>query len=77
VLGVSGGQLGARSLGGLAAVVSLVPLERADLREELLHRGLVVKQLSIEVSGVPVEQHTADVEHNGIDLISRKHDPPR
>ena len=49
---------------GTAGVLPLVPLARANLREELLHRGFVGEKLAIQVARVPVEQHAAQVEHD-------------
>jgi hypothetical protein len=49
------------------AVVALVPLHRAHLFEEAIHRLFVVEQLAVEVAGIPVKQDTADVEDHRLD----------
>jgi DeoR/GlpR family transcriptional regulator of sugar metabolism len=41
-----------------------MPGRGADLGEKPLHLGLVRKQLAVEVSGVPIEQHASHVEHH-------------
>ena len=48
-------------------VIAVVPLERADLRQEVLHLRLVGEQLPVQVAGIPVQQHAADVKHDGVD----------
>ena len=48
--------------------MALVPLQRAHLFEEAIHRLFVVEQLAVEVAGVPVEQDAADVEDHRLDV---------
>ena len=47
--------------------MALVPLHRAHLLEEAIHRLFIVEQLSVEVAGVPVEQDATDVEDHRFD----------
>jgi hypothetical protein len=50
---------------GPAGVLAAVPFVRADGGEEMLHRYLVAgKQLAVEVTGIPVDQHTAEIEYD-------------
>src|SRR5438105_14354904 len=57
------GALGKTAAGILAAV----PFMRADIREEMLARGLVAReQLAIEMPGIPSDQSAPQVEHDGI-----------
>jgi len=52
---------------GPAGVLAAVPFMRADGGEEMLHRHLVAgEQLAVEVAGIPVDQHAAKIEHDGI-----------
>jgi hypothetical protein len=52
--------------GARAPVVRLVPFERADPREEVLHLLFVVEELAVEVARVPVDEHAPDVEDHGV-----------
>jgi hypothetical protein len=54
----------------LAAVVWRVPLRSAHFAEELFHGDLVVEELSVEVTWIPIEQNPAQVEHDGVDHAS-------
>jgi len=52
---------------GPAGVLAAVPFVSADGREEMLHRRLVAcKQLAVKVTGIPVNQHAAEIEHDDI-----------
>ena len=54
-----------------AAVLFGVPGGRTDVGEEVLHTLYVVaEQLAVEVPGVPVEEHTAQVQENRARLSS-------
>jgi hypothetical protein len=52
---------------GVTAVMPLVPLHRAHLFKEAVHRFFVLEQLAVEMARVPVEQDTADVEDHRLD----------
>ena len=42
-----------------------VPLGRRDLGEERLHPRLITReQLPVEIARVPVDQHSAEIEHD-------------
>ena len=50
-----------------AGVLATVPFVRADGGEKMLHRCLVAgEQLAVEVTGIPVDQDAAEIEHNDI-----------
>ena len=50
-----------------ADVLATVPFVRADGGKEMLHRRLVAGEpLAVEVTGDPVDQHAAEIEHDGI-----------
>ena len=65
---MAGGQLGTGLRDAAAEIMRGVPLRRAHFGQELLHRGLVaVEQLAVEMTGIPVQQHPAEIEHHGAD----------
>jgi len=66
---MASGQLRGGLRKGHTAVVSGMPLRRADLGQEALHLGFVSEQLAVEVTGVPVEQHAADVKDDGVRFL--------
>src|SRR6266478_8751721 len=50
-----------------AGVLSSVPLIGADIREKMLHRCLVIaEELEVEMSRIPIDQHTAEIEHHDV-----------
>jgi len=50
-----------------AGVLSSVPLIRADRREKMLHRWLVVpEELAVEMPRIPIDQDAAEVEHHDV-----------
>ena len=46
------------------AILPLVPVGMADLGEKPLHGGLVVEQLAVEVTRIPVNQHATQIVHD-------------
>jgi len=56
-----------RRFGTVAAVIlHRVPFPRGHLGQESLHLGGVGDQLAVEVAGVPIDQHAAEIEdHDG------------
>jgi hypothetical protein len=49
-------------------VLTFVPLGRAHLGKEALHPlNVAAEQLSIKMARVPIDQHIAEIEHDGVD----------
>jgi hypothetical protein len=46
------------------AILLLVPGGMADLGEKPLHGGLVVEQLAVQVTRIPVDQHATQIVHD-------------
>src|ERR1700728_3331124 len=46
-----------------------MPVTGADRGEKLLHVGRVGEQLPVHVPRIPVDQHPAEVERDGLDLL--------
>ena len=53
---------GDRLLPGPTCVLPGVPLRRAHVPQERLHGHLVTEQRAIEVAGIPVDEHAAEIE---------------
>ena len=60
-----GHQLGARLVEGAAGVEGGVPRRGTDLGQEPVEVGWIREQVPVDQPGVPLQQHTADVEHDG------------
>src|ERR1700728_4422494 len=46
-----------------------MPVTGADRGEKLLHVGRVGEQLPVHVPRIPVDQHPAQIERDGLDLL--------
>ena len=57
---------------GTPGILPLVPCGRADLGEKTLHRRLVVEQLPVQVTGIPVDQHAAEIEYHDLDSLRER-----
>ena len=55
---------------GAAGILLQIPGWCADLRQELLHcRVVAAEKGPVAVAGVPVDQHPAEVKHDGVAAI--------
>src|SRR5262249_32249013 len=55
-----------------AGVLPSVPFMRADRCEKMFHRGLITgEEFAIEMARIPLDQDTAEVEHDDIALRCR------
>lgn len=66
MFGKAGAAFGHRIGPRAAEILLMVPLRRADVGQEILHRRMITgKDATIEVARVPVDQHPSEIEHDG------------